>query len=59
MQFQKPDITSETSQVKCCHNCKYHQHEDITDGWICVNGDSEYIADWTEFDDTCEDWEER
>ena len=44
---------------KRCGTCKYHQHEDITDGWICVNDESEHLADWTMFDDTCEDWEER
>lgn len=44
---------------KCCGTCKYHQHEDIDDGWVCVNDESEYVADWTEYDDYCEEWEER
>lgn len=44
---------------KVCGTCKYHQYEDITDGWVCVNDESEYLADWTMFDDSCEEWEER
>lgn len=44
---------------KVCGTCKYHQHEDITDGWVCVNGDSEYCADWCDYDHTCDDWEGR
>ena len=44
---------------QCCGNCKYYQFENITDGYVCVNGESEYVSDWTEFDHCCEDWEER
>ena len=22
---------------KCCGTCKYHYHENIDDGWVCVN----------------------
>lgn len=44
---------------KCCGTCKYHRHEDIDDGWVCVNDRSEYCADWTEYSDSCEAWEER
>jgi hypothetical protein len=46
-----------TEQV--CGNCKWHRHEDIDDGWVCVNADSEHCTDWTEYKDTCEDWEGR
>lgn len=44
---------------KCCETCKYHYHEDIDNGCICVNDQSEYCADWTEHSDSCEEWEER
>lgn len=34
-----------------CGTCKYHHHEDIDDGWVCVNDDSEYVENgrstWT------------
>lgn len=26
---------------KCCGTCKYHHHEDIDNGWACVNDRSE------------------
>ena len=42
---------------RCCGTCKYHKHEDIDDGWVCVNDRSDYLADWTEDDDGCERWE--
>lgn len=44
---------------ECCGNCKYHQHEDISQGWVCCNQDSEYVADWTDYTDCCEEWESR
>lgn len=44
---------------ECCGTCKYHEHERIDDGWVCVNPDSEYYSDWTEYGDCCDDWEER
>lgn len=46
-----------TEQI--CGTCKWHKHEDIDDGWVCVNDRSDYCTDWTEYEDTCEDWEER
>lgn len=39
---------------KCCGTCKYHHHEDIDDGWMCV-----YYAEWTDYSDSCEAWEGR
>ncbi len=42
-----------------CGTCKYHEHEDIDNGWVCVNDKSEYFADFTEYNDTCEEWEGR
>lgn len=47
------------TQEKICGTCRYHVHEDIDDGWICVNNRSDYCADWTEYNDSCTDWEER
>lgn len=45
--------------MKECGNCKYHYHEDIDDGWVCVNPRSRFCTDWTEYEDTCEAWEEK
>ena len=45
--------------MKECGNCKFHLHEDIDDGWVCVNPRSRFCADWTEYEDACEEWEEK
>ena len=42
-----------------CGTCKYHCHEEVDEGWVCVNDRSEYFADWTEYNYTCEEWEGR
>ena len=44
---------------ECCGNCKWHQYDDKYDDWLCCNSDSEYVADWTEYSDWCEEYEER
>lgn len=44
---------------KCCGTCRWHKHEAVDDGWVCVNDQSEYCADWTEYGDSCADWEGR
>lgn len=44
---------------KCCGTCRWHRHEDISDDWVCANGESDYCTDWTDYDHCCEDWEER
>ena len=44
---------------KCCGTCKCYRHEDIDDGWVCVNDQSEYYADWTDYSDSFEEWEGR
>ena len=43
----------------CCGTCKWHEHENIDDGWVCVNDQSEYCADRTEYDEICDEWEAR
>lgn len=45
--------------AKCCGTCKWHEHEDIDDGWVCVNAESDNCAAWTEYGDSCEEWEGR
>ena len=45
---------------KICGTCGWHKRSDAwPDDWVCVNGDSEYCADWTSYTDSCSDWEER
>lgn len=42
-----------------CGTCKWHQHENISDGWVCVNDESDYVADWTDYDFCCDEYERR
>ena len=48
-----------SDKKQCCGNCKWHQQEDISDGWVCVNADSDYCTDYTDYDWLCDEWEER
>lgn len=52
-------MRSDRDQEEICGTCKWHQHEDIDDGWVCVNPDSDNRADWTDYNDSCQDWEGR
>lgn len=42
---------------KCCGTCKWHKRESVDDGWICVNWDSEYCSDLTDYDHCCDEWD--
>lgn len=49
----------DTPKNECFKTCKWHEQENIDNGYVCVNGDSEYVADWTEDEQCCEEWEKR
>lgn len=42
---------------KICKTCKYHEYEEFTMGFVCVNDDADDCADWTPSNHTCEHWE--
>ena len=42
-----------------CGTCKYHEYEEVSQGWVCTNDQSEYFADWTDYEDKCEEWENK
>lgn len=44
---------------KCCGTCKHHSKDDGNDDWVCVNPESEYFADYTDYNHSCEEYEER
>lgn len=46
---------------KICGECQYHRPPEIPgqDGWWCNNGQSENYAMETDYEDTCDEWEER
>lgn len=43
---------------KCCGTCQYGSYDKI-DGYVCVNDQSDYLADFVEYDHVCEDYEEK
>lgn len=45
------------NEKKVCGTCKYHQFESVDEGYVCVNGESEYLSDWTEYGHSCSEWE--
>lgn len=42
-----------------CSTCRYREHEDIDDGYVCVCDKSVHCADWVEEDMACPYWEGR
>ena len=44
--------------VKCCGNCEYGQYDPMQ-GYVCVNADSEYVADFVEYEYCCEEFEKK
>lgn len=39
-----------------CKTCRWWYREDITHGEVCVNGDSEEVAEFTDADYSCRHW---
>ena len=44
---------------EACGTCKHHLYEPIDCDWICTCDESDYLADWTDYNDSCECWEAR
>ena len=46
-----------------CGNCKHHKPDNPYGGdiseWYCDNADSDYHIYYTDYDDSCDAWEER
>lgn len=43
---------------QCCGTCEYGSYDKV-DGYVCVNNENEYVADFTEYDHTCDCWERK
>ena len=43
---------------ECCGTCKYGSY-DKANGYVCVNGESDYVADFVEYDYSCDFWEQK
>ena len=53
-------IANEKSDAQVCGTCKWHEWDQESDGsFVCINFESPNNADWTEYDDSCEEWEEK
>ena len=46
---------------KICGECKWHRKEDCPRDtqWHCQNENSDYYLDYTDYTDTCEEFEQR
>lgn len=49
------------TEGKCCGTCRFHRYDKYFDDWACENLNSDYFADFTEYDEGffCEFYEER
>lgn len=43
-------------EKKNCGNCRYGDY-DSEQGYVCTNNESKYVADFVEYDHTCDSWE--
>lgn len=42
----------------CCGICRYGSYDKIN-GYVCVNDKSGYAADFVQYDNVCEEWEQK
>ena len=43
---------------KICGTCRFHRQDDnFEEDYICCNDASDMCADWTAYDDSCDQWE--
>lgn len=46
------------SKKQCCGTCQYGSYDKMQ-GYVCVNGESEHCADFTDYDHCCSEWERK
>ena len=56
IRFASDGGRNRTTCERCCGTCKYSTYDKVQ-GYVCVNDESEYVADFVEFDHVCDDWE--
>ncbi|WP_373829783.1 hypothetical protein [Bacteroides heparinolyticus] len=42
---------------QCCGTCKWHEYDKAGKDWVCVNDVSENVAEFTSYEDSCDEWE--
>lgn len=57
-EYRKGGVKSE-NRTQYCGTCKYCVHEDIDDSYACARPTSKHFADWIEYFDYCEEYEEK
>ena len=58
-EYRKQEYLDEKAERVCCGNCRWHTKEALTDDWLCDNADSDYVMDYTDFNDGCPEFERR
>jgi hypothetical protein len=53
------DNFKQAGNLPVCKNCYWHQNEDISDGYICVNAESHKCTEYTDDGYSCDKWEVR
>lgn len=49
-----------TADNKICGECKWHRQDDYhKSDYVCVNADSDYCTEYTDYTDSCREWEQR
>lgn len=43
---------------ECCGTCEYGYYDKVN-GYICVHPDSDYAADFVEYEHCCDEYEEK
>lgn len=44
--------------MECCGTCKFASYDE-KDGYMCMNAESEYVADYTEYAHSCDSWKHK
>lgn len=44
-----------SEQIKCCRTCECGYFDEMQ-GYVCVNADSEYVADFVEHEHVCNEY---
>lgn len=43
---------------KCCGTCKHSKYDKQSEDFVCSNSESENFADWVDYSNYCEEWED-
>lgn len=43
----------------CCGECKWRRYDEFGRAWVCTNDSSDYVADFTDYTDGCNCFEQR